>query len=120
MLAGALLLLATAAIHATGCQMIAGWLSDLGPQQRYGLQLVWLTDSLSWFVVALLWLGAAWRPDRSWRAAGLMGALIPLLTGAGILLIDPTFFGGYLLLISGGLGAIGAALARAAEPSTSG
>ena len=40
----------------------------------------------------------------------MLAAAIPLLTGVGILMIEPTFFGGYLLLVSGTVGAAGAAL----------
>jgi hypothetical protein len=109
--AGAILLLGTAAIHAAGCRMVADWTEALGPQQRYGLQLVWLTDSLGWIIAAIVWLVAVRRPDRSWRHAAMLVAVIPLLTGGGIMLIDPAFFGGHLLLASGLLGITGAALA---------
>ena len=107
---GAVLLLATAAIHASGCLMVSEWTESLGPERISGLQLVWLTDSLSWAVTALIWLAASWRPDKSWHAASLLAAAIPLLTGVGILMIEPAFFGGYLLLVSGTLGAAGTAL----------
>jgi len=110
LVAGAVLLLGTAALHASGCEMVAGWLEELPHQQSRGLQLVWLTDSLSWAIVASAWLVTAYRPDQSWRRASVVLSAIPLLTGAGIVFIDPTFFGGYLVLASGLLGAVGAAL----------
>jgi hypothetical protein len=110
LIAGAVLLLGTATLHALGCDMVAGWLEELPHQQSRGLQLVWLTDSLSWAIVASAWLVTAYRPDQPWRRASVVLSAIPLLTGVGIVSIDPTFFGGYLLLASSLLGAVGAAL----------
>lgn len=112
LLLGALLLLATAAFHAAGCNMVAGWLEELPHQQSQGLQFVWLTDSLSWVVTALAWLVAGYRGAHSCAGVAILMSSIPLLTGAGILWIDPAFFGGCLLLASSALGVSGAAVIR--------
>ena len=111
MAAGALLLLATAALHAAGCQMVAGWTEAMAHQQSQALQLVWLTDSLTWGISAIVWLIAAYRPDRSWRGAAILLAIVPLLTGAAIMFIEPKFFGGYLLIVSAGLVVAGSGMA---------
>ena len=115
LVAGALLLLATAAIHATGTQMIAGWTTDFEPFQRYALQLVWLTDSFDWAVVAAAWLIAARYPSTSWSGAAMLLALIPAACAAGILFIEPRFFGAYLLLGSVGLAATGVGFLKRGE-----
>jgi hypothetical protein len=117
LLVAVLLLGATAALHASGCGMVAGWTADLPRQQSQGLQLVWLTDSLSWIVAAVAWIIASVRPNRSWQLISLLLASIPLLTGAGILFIEPSFFGGYLLIGSGTLAGAGAGLRLAKEKS---
>lgn len=116
LVAGALLLLATAAIHATGTQMIAGWAADFEPFRRYALQLVWLTDSFDWAVVALAWLIAARYPTSSWRSAAMLLAFIPAVCAIGILSIEPRFFGAYLLLGSISLAMAGIAFIRRSDP----
>ena len=115
MVIAALLLLGTAGLHASGCKMVAGWLEDLPRQQSQGLQLIWLTDSLSWAVTAALWLITAWRLDRSWRGASILLSAIPLLTGLGILFIEPAFFGGYLLVVSALMAVAGVMFTRSAR-----
>lgn len=106
----AILLTATAGIHASGCPMIAGWIQDLPVQQSQGLQLVWLTDTLSWIVTAIIWCVAFFRMEQAWLRASLALASIPLITGAALVLIEPLFFGGYLLVLSGLLAVTGVAL----------
>ena len=59
--------------------------------------LVWISDSVSWAVVAAVWAMAAWRREASWRGAGWVTILIPLTTAMGVIGIDPTFFGGWML-----------------------
>lgn len=118
LIAGALLLSATAAIHATGTQMIAGWAADFEPFRRYALQLVWLTDSFDWAVVAAAWLIAARYPTTSWRSAAMLLALIPAACAIGILFIEPGFFGAYLLLASIGLAIAGVGFLKRGEPKT--
>ena len=113
---GALLLLATAIFHAAGVQMIAGWTTDFEPFRRSALQLVWLTDSFDWAVVAVGWLIAARYPTSSWRSAAMLLALIPAACAAGILFIEPRFFGAYLLLASIGLAIAGAIVIKRSEP----
>ena len=112
LLGGALLLAATAAIHAVGREMAMGWGEGLPDREQDALCLVWLTDSLSWAVAAALWVLAALRPSGTLRIAAALSAMIPLLTGVGIAMIDPTFCGGHLLLTSAGLALAGAALLR--------
>ena len=92
---GAALLAITAIIHALGQPMVDGWLQGLSDKQRAGICLVWVTDSLSWIVVAILWALAGWKRE-AWRSAAI-GAAIPVLTTIGILAIDPIFFGGWML-----------------------
>ena len=112
LVAAAVLLLGTAVIHASGCKMVAGWLEDLPRQQSQGLQLVWLTDSLAWAVASIAWIVAAYRRDAGWRGASLLLAAIPILTGIQIVFLEPRFFGGWLLMISGGLAVAGVILTR--------
>lgn len=115
LVAGAALLFGTAGLHAMGTQMISEWSAALEERQQAALRLVWLTDSISWAVAAVMWLIAASRPNPSWRAAAAVVALIPLLAAVGIIRIDPSFFGSYLLLASAGMALAGSALAVAAS-----
>lgn len=117
LVAGALLSLATAAIHATGTHMIAGWTGNFEPFRRDALQLVWLTDSFDWTVVAIAWLIAARYPTSSWRSAAMLLALIPAACAIGILFIEPRFFGAYLLLASIGIALLGIAGIKRSEPA---
>ena len=94
--AGAALLAATAVIHALGQPMVAGWVHGLSAEQKAAICLVWVTDSISWIVVAVLWAVASW--NRRWLGAAAIGAIIPATTAVGILAIDPTFFGGWMLV----------------------
>lgn len=117
LVAGAVLLLGTAALHAAGAQMVAGWTTDFDAQSRAAVQLVWLTDSFDWTVTAAAWLIAARYPTTSWRSAAILLALIPTTCAVGILFIEPRFFGAYLLLGSVGLALTGAlAAGRTARP----
>ena len=109
-IAGTLLLLATAAVHGAGLQAVLGWLEGLGAEQRQGLALVWLAVAFDWVVTAVLWSLAAWWLCREWLITGLVAAAIPLAVGAGTLAIDPTFFGGWMLIGSAALFTLGAML----------
>jgi len=109
---GTVLLLTTAAIHAAGQSMVEGWTEALDHRQRMAICLVWITDSISWAVVALIWALAAWRQERGLLLASAVGALIPLFMFAGIMAIDPSFFGGWMLLASALLALAGAHLSR--------
>lgn len=111
LLAAALLLLGTAALHAAGGRMVAGWTADFDAQRQAALRLVWLTDSFDWGVTAAAWLIAARYPTTSWRGAAMLLALIPAACAVGILFIEPRFFGAYLLLGSVALALVGAFLA---------
>ena len=96
--AGAVLLLVTAAIHAFGVSMVREWAAGLGPRQSAALQFVWLSDSLDWAVAAVIWIVAAIKRQLAWRAAAGAAAIIPLAGAVAVISIDPGFFGGYLLL----------------------
>ncbi|HEY5712469.1 MAG TPA: hypothetical protein VIT38_11295 [Allosphingosinicella sp.] len=100
LIAGGVVLGATAVIHSTGTAMVDHWTVAMDEQPRAALRLVWLTDSFDWAVVAAGWLVAAWRPGTAWRYAAALLALIPLAGAIGILRIEPTFFGGHLVLAS--------------------
>jgi hypothetical protein len=105
LLLGAGLLAVTAVIHGCGQPMVDGWIQGLPEQQKLAICLVWVSDSLGWLVVAILWTVASWR--RGWLGAAAIGTAIPALTAAGILAIDPTFFGGWMLVGSVALAAAG-------------
>ena len=112
--AAAVLLAATAAIHAAGVSMVEAWVAALEQQRRAALRLVWLTDSADWAVAALIWAIAAWKQDGGWLGAAAVTLLIPATVALGILAIDPTFFGAWLLVASVALAAAGLALSSPA------
>lgn len=105
---GTVVLLMTSAIHASGLPMIDGWLQGLGPQQRAGLNLVWVAVAFDWLITAALWGLAAWWLCREWLITASVAAAIPLAMAVGIISIEPSFFGGWLLLGSVVLFATGA------------
>jgi hypothetical protein len=117
--AAALLLLATAGIHAMGLQMVSGWGAGLGHQERLAICLFWAAASVSWAAVAILWAVTAWRRGPCWP--GAIATLIPLHAAAGVLYIEPAFFGGWMLAGSVVLGALGLVLigdgSRDSKPS---
>jgi len=106
--ASGVLLLATAAIHAMGLPMASTWGEGLGRFQHLAICLFWIAAAVSWAVVAILWAVTAWRRGPRWPAA--LAALIPLHSAAGVLYIDPTFFGGQMLAGSVVLGVLGIVL----------
>ena len=103
----AALLLATAAIHASGQPMVNSWTEGLDHRQAMAVCLVWITDSIDWAVVALLWALAAWKQRRGWLDAAAVAMLIPLAGGIGVASIDYTFFGAWMILGSVALAASG-------------
>lgn len=62
----ALLLLATAGIHAMGLPMVSGWGEGLGHREQLAICLFWVAASVSWAAVALLWGVTAWRLGPRW------------------------------------------------------
>jgi len=108
--AAAALLAVTAVIHGLGQPMVDRWVAALPDQQKAAICLVWITDSVSWIVVAVLWTAAGWKRERAWLAASAIAAVIPLSMAVGIMGIDPSFFGGWLLLGSLALAGAGIAL----------
>src|SRR5687767_10128674 len=105
--AAAVLLLATAVIHAAGQPMVDTWIQGLDHRQKAAICLVWMTDSVSWAVVAFLWAMAGWKRESGWLGAAAIGSVIPLVMAVGIMGIDPTFFGGWMLVGSIALAATG-------------
>lgn len=110
LLAAALLLVATAAIHASGQPMVNGWTEGLDRRQAMAICLVWITDSIDWAVVAALWALAAWKQRRGWLDAAAVATIIPLAGGVGVMSIDHSFFGGWMIAGSVALAALGLAL----------
>jgi len=110
--AAAILLLATAAIHAMGLPMASAWGEGLGRFQHLAICLFWIAAAVSWAVVALMWAVTAWRRGPRWPAA--IATLIPLHSAAGVLYIDWTFFGGQMLAGSVVLATIGLVLLKRA------
>jgi hypothetical protein len=110
--AAALLLFATAGIHAMGLPMASGWGESLGREPQLAICLFWAHASVSWAAVALIWAVTAWRREPRWPAA--IATLVPLHAGAGVLYIEPGFFGGWMLAGSVVLAAIGLFLLRRA------
>jgi hypothetical protein len=108
--AAAALLLATAAIHASGQPMVSEWTVGLDHRQAMAICLVWITDSIDWAVVALIWALAGWKQARGWLGAAAVATLIPLAGGVGVASIDYTFFGGWMILGSVALASSGLAL----------
>jgi hypothetical protein len=108
LVAGTVLLSATAAIHMAGQPMVEGWLEGLDEQQRAGLCLMWMAVAFDWIVTAVLWGLAAWWLCREWLITASVAAAIPLAVAMGVISIDPRFFGGWMLAGSVGLFAIGA------------
>ena len=117
LLLGAVLLAATAVIHGCGQPMVDSWLEGLSEKQKLAVCLVWMTDSLSWLVVAVLWTVAGWK--RGWLGAAAVGAAIPALTAAAVLAIDPRFFGGWMLAGSVLLAAAGITISSRRHPAGS-
>ena len=96
--AAALVLAVTAALHAGGLQMVDRWSEGLAPFEASALRFVWISDSIDWTVAAILWVTASWKQSRSWLAAAGIVTLIPLAGAIGVMRIDPSFFGGQMLL----------------------
>ncbi len=111
LLAAAALLLATAGIHAMGLPMASSWGEALGRQEHLAICLLWLQASVSWGVTALIWAATATR-FQSWRGAATLSLLVPAHGAVGVLYIDPTFFGGYMLAASVALATIGLIVLR--------
>jgi hypothetical protein len=93
--AGAMLLVATAAVHSLGSSMVSGWLEG---ERRAILMLAWFALAIDWIVVASTWLYCAWRGGRSLAPVIYLTALIPAATAAGLVLaVGPGFFGIWML-----------------------
>ena len=72
----ALLLFATAALHASGATMVSGWL----PGQRGAiLDVLWIMPVIDWAIIGVLWLFVAWRDERGLAPLVWISAVVPLL-----------------------------------------
>jgi len=92
---GGLVLLGTAAFHATGGPMVAGW---LGGERGAVLQMLWYIPTLDWSVVALAWLLIAWWGNHRLAPLVWILALIPGFAAALVAAtVGPTFLGLWLL-----------------------
>jgi hypothetical protein len=110
---GALVLIGTAAFHASGAAMVSGW---LGGERGILLQMLWLIPTLDWAVVGLAWLFIAWRGSH--RMAPLVWVLALIPGGAAVMVanaVGPAFLGLWLLAGATLLALLGSiALPRAA------
>jgi len=110
----ALLLIGTAAYHATGGSMVAGW---LGGERGIVLQLLWFLPALDWVAVALAWLVIAWRGSR--RSAALVALLAAVPAGAAAMIgatLGPAFLGTWLLAGAALLPLLGSIALPSARP----
>jgi hypothetical protein len=92
---GALVLIGTAAFHASGGSMVSGW---LGGERGAVLQMLWFLPALDWALVGLAWLFIAWRGGH--RLAPLVWVLALIPAGAGAMVanaVGPAFLGLWLL-----------------------
>ena len=91
----ALVLIGTAAFHASGASMVSGW---LGGERGMVLQMLWYIPTLDWAVVGLAWLFIAWRGSHLHAPLVWVLALIP--GGAAAMVanaVGPAFLGLWLL-----------------------
>ena len=106
LIAGAVLLAATALFHMTGLASVAAWLDG---DRGMILSLLWGAAAFSWAAVALIWAYSAARPSPALKWPVWISALIPLSVGVLLLaLVDGTHPGGYMLLASAALAVLGA------------
>lgn len=69
-----LVLIGTAAVHATGGASVSGW---LGGERAMVLEILWYIPTLDWAAVGLVWLFIAWRGTARWAPLLWLLALIP-------------------------------------------
>ena len=95
LIAGAVLLIATALFHSTGLSMVSGWLPGMRGQV---LSLLWLTPVADWSVVAILWIIAAWRLRSDLRLIVLVSAIVPAFAAVGLFMVAGTSHPGPFML----------------------
>jgi hypothetical protein len=112
---GALLLLVTAAFHATGLAMVGAWFND----ERAGImRMLWLTPTIDWTLVALFWAFVAARPRADLRVLVIAAALLPLASAVGLFVAVGAAHPGPLMLAgSAALAVVGAALLDVRPPA---
>ena len=111
---GALLLLATAAFHATGLAMVSAWFSD----ERAGImRLLWLTPTVDWTLVALFWAYVALKARADLRMLAIAAALVPTIAAIGLFrAIGTAHPGPFMLGGAAALAIAGAAALRVRRP----
>jgi hypothetical protein len=111
---GALVLIGTAAFHATDASTVSGW---LGGERGILLKMLWFIPTLDWAVVGLAWLFIAGRGSHRMAPLVWVTALVP--GGAAVMVanaVGPTFLGLWLLAGATLLAMLGSiALPRAAD-----
>ena len=95
LIAGAVLLIATALFHSTGLSMVSDWLPGMRGQV---LSLLWLTPVIDWFAVAIIWLIAAWRLQSELRLIVLVSAIVPAIAAVGLFMVAGTSHPGPFML----------------------
>jgi hypothetical protein len=92
---GALVLIGTAAFHASGGAMVSGW---LGGERGLLLQTLWYFPAVDWAAVGLAWLFIAWRGSQRFAVLIWLLAIVP--AGAAAMIagaLGPYFLGFWLL-----------------------
>ena len=95
LIAGAVLLIATALFHSTGLSMVSGWLPGMRGQV---VSLLWLTPVADWSAVAILWLIAARQLRRELRVIVFVSAIVPAFAAVGLFMVAGTSHPGPFML----------------------
>ena len=94
---GALLLLLTAAFHATGASAVAGWVTG---DRAQVIEALWFVPAIDWTVVAMVWAFVAWRADAKLGALVWITAIIPLAVAVMLIATAGAGFAGIWMLVS--------------------
>lgn len=103
LVAGAVLLIATALFHSTGLSMVSGWLPGTRGQI---VSLLWLAPVADWSVVALLWIISAWRLRSDMRLIVLVSAIVPAIAAVALFIVVGTSHPGPFMLAGAALLAV--------------
>jgi len=95
LIAGAVLLIATALFHSTGLAMVSDWLPGMRGQI---LSLLWFMPVADWSVVAILWIIAAWQLRSNLRLIVLVSAIVPAIAAVGLFMVAGTSHPGPFML----------------------
>lgn len=111
-----LILIGTAAFHATGAPTVMGWLSG---ERAALLAALWYMPAFDWLATGLAWLAIAWRGDRRLAPLVWLLALIPAGAAAAIAVsVGPNFLGVWLLAGATALALAGSLLLPRVRVST--